>query len=391
KHKKKKMEQEHHQQEQEPLIYNLPHDTLLKIFSTLPLRQIILCRSLSKFFNHLLTTPTFLHHISATLPSLNLLALRHHNHHNHHNPSTVHLFDPDLNQWLHFPLNFLPFSNPLPVASSHGLIYLWAQPNNTSPISQAQAQTKSLLACNPLTRKFRILPQLGSAWCRHGSVLVDSVNRVMVLTELAALYFSGDGGDNGGCWLKFSSNLPSKPRSPVLIEDSAYALCCDDVGSPWRSQWKLFSCRFTSTTSVKWSRVDRREWGDVFDILKRPRLVRGVGNRILMIGGLKSSFSLNSPCSTILILRLDLGNMEWDEAGRMPVEMFRCFQDAGKFKVFGAGDRVCFSAKRIGKVALWDRGAVAEGGEWRWIVNVPGNGDGVYRGFVFEGRLDALP
>ncbi|KAI5429357.1 hypothetical protein KIW84_034096 [Lathyrus oleraceus] len=105
--------------EQEPLIYNLPHDTLLKIFSTLPLRQIILCRSLSKFFNHLLTTPTFLHHISATLPSLNLLALRHHN---HHNPSTVHLFDPDLNQWLQFPLNFLPFSNPLPVASSHGLV-----------------------------------------------------------------------------------------------------------------------------------------------------------------------------------------------------------------------------------------------------------------------------
>lgn len=128
----------------------------------------------------------------------------------------------------------------------------------------------------------------------------------------------------------------------------------------------------------------------MFDILKRPRLVRGVGNRILMIGGLKSSFSLTSPCSTILILRLDLGTMEWDEAGRMPVEMFRCFQDAGKFKVFGEGDRVCFSAKRIGKLALWDRGAEI-GDEWRWIDNVPGNGDGLYRGFVFEGRLDALP
>lgn len=141
---------------------------------------------------------------------------------------------------------------------------------------------------------------------------------------------------------------------------------------------------------MTWSRLERHEWGDVFDILKRPRLVRGVGNRILMIGGLKSSFSLNSPCSTILILRLDLRSMDWDEAGRMPPEMFRCFQDAGKFKVFGAGDRVCFSAKRIGKLALWDRCA-AKGDEWRWINNVPGNGDGLYRGFVFEGRLDALP
>lgn len=214
----------------------------------------------------------------------------------------------------------------------------------------------------------------------------------MVLTELAAFYFSGHGSrdDDGkiSSWQKFSSNLPSKPRSPVLIEDWAYALC--EVGSPWRSQWKLFSCCFSATTSGKWSRIERQEWGDVFDILKRPRLVRGVGNRILMIGGLKSSFSLNSPCSTILILRLDLGTMEWDEAGRMPVEMFKCFQEAGKFKVFGAGDRVCFSVKRIGKLALWDRGR-EKGDEWQWIDNVPGNGDGLYRGFVFEGRLDALP
>lgn len=211
----------------------------------------------------------------------------------------------------------------------------------------------------------------------------------MVLTELAALYFSG--GVNNR-WLKFSSNLPSKPRSPVLVGDSAFALC--DVGSPWRSQWKLFTCDVAGAagSAQRWSRVERNEWGDVFDILKRPRLVRGAGNRILMIGGLKSSFSLNSPCSTILILRLDLDSMEWDEAGRMPPEIFQCFQESSKFKVFGGGDRVCFSAKRIGKLALWDRCDGGKGGEeWRWIDNLPGNGDGMYRGFVFEGRLNALP
>ncbi|ONH89938.1 hypothetical protein PRUPE_8G025000 [Prunus persica] len=357
----------------------LPQDTLHQIFSSLPLRQVMICRSLSKFFNHLLTSPSFIHLISTQSPPLNLLALRppHHHHHRHvSSPPCLHVFDPDDNQWLRFNLDFLPFRSPHPVASSLGFVYLWGE----SPDSPES--TKSLVVCNPLTRQFRVLPQLGSAWSRHGSVLVDSETRVMVLTELAALYFSGSNQ-----WLKFSSNLPSKPRSPILVFDSVYALC--DVGSPWRSQWKLFHCTISKLkTSQTWTRLEKHEWGDVFDILKRPRLVRGNGNKVLMVGGLKSSFSLNASCSTILILRLDLDSLEWDEAGRMPVDMFRCFQESSKFKVFGSGDRVCFSAKRIGKLALWDHcsGKV----EWRWIDGVPGSGDGLCRGFVFEARLTAL-
>ncbi|KAI4352964.1 hypothetical protein L6164_007166 [Bauhinia variegata] len=362
-------------------IFNLPDDTLHQIFSTLPLRQIVISRSVCKFFHQILTSPSFLQLIS-THPPLNLIALRppRHRHPLRHAlpPSFLDVFDPDHNQWLRFSLDFLPFRSPHPFASSLGLVYLWGDSPDSSE------SNKSLVVCNPLTRQFRVLPQLGSAWSRHGSVLVDSANRVMVLTELAALYFSGTSNH----WLKFSSNLPSKPRSPILVSDSVYALC--DVGSPWRSQWKLFSCYLTKlTTSQTWTRLERHEWGDVFDILKRPRLVRGVGNRILMVGGLKSSFSLNSPCSTILILRLDLDTLEWDEAGRMPVEMFKCFQESSKFKVFGGGDRVCFSAKRIGKLALWDR--CAGKGEWRWIEGMPGNGDGLYRGFMYEGRFTGLP
>jgi hypothetical protein len=129
--------------------------------------------------------------------------------------------------------------------------------------------------------------------------------------------------------------------------------------------------------------------GIVFDILKRPQIVRGVENRILIIGSLKPTFKLNPPCSTILILRLDLGTMEWEEVGRMPTEMFSFFQDAGEFKVFGGGDRVFFSAQRIGKLAMWDHGG-SKGNEWRWIDNMPRKGDASYWGFVFEGRFDAL-
>jgi hypothetical protein len=43
-------------------------------------------------------------------------------------------------------------------------------------------------------------------------------------------------------WMKHPLSLPSKLRSPVLASAAAavFALC--DVGTPWRSQWKLFSC-----------------------------------------------------------------------------------------------------------------------------------------------------
>ncbi|PSS31723.1 SKP1-interacting partner like [Actinidia chinensis var. chinensis] len=370
-------------------IYRLPQDTLHQIFSALPLSQIVRCRSVCKFFNHTLTSPSFLHLLSAQPPPppLRLLSLcpPHHHHHNRgsHSQSdrTLHAFDPDQNQWLRFPLSFLPFRAPHPVASTLGLVYLWAD----SPSSSSDS-TKSLVACNPLTRQYRVLPQLGSAWSRHGSVLVGPPNRVLVLSELAALYFSGSTNN----WVNFSSNLPSKPRSPILVSDLVLALC--DVGSPWRSQWKLFSCTIsTLQSSQPWSRLEKHEWGDVFDILKRPRLVKGIGNRVLMIGGLRSSFSLNASCSTILILRLDLETMEWAEAGRMPLEMFRCFQESSKFKVFGGGNRVCFSAKRVGRLALWDYSEETGKAEWRWIEGMPGSGDELFRGFLFEAWITALP
>ncbi|KAA8546551.1 hypothetical protein F0562_002710 [Nyssa sinensis] len=351
-------------------IYRLPEDTLYQIFWNLPVGQIIICRCVCKFFNRILTSPSFIHLIS-TQPPPRLLALRPPRHHDH-----LHVFDPDRHQWLGFPLNFLPFRCPQPVASSLGLVYLWAD----SPDSSL-----SLVACNPLTRQYRELPQLSSAWSRHDSVLVGSPNRVLVLTKLATLYYSGS-----NICLKFSSNLPSKPRSPILVSDSVIVLC--NVGTRWRSQWKLFTCTLTSLqSSHAWTRLEKHEWGDVFDILKRPRLLKGIGNRILMIGGLTSSFSLNGLCSTILILRLDLDTLEWDEAARMPAEMFSCFQESSKFKVFGGGNRVCFSAKRVRSLALWEYSEEAGKGEWRWIDGVPGNWDGLCRGFVFEARLSALP
>ncbi|XP_071716656.1 SKP1-interacting partner 15 [Rutidosis leptorrhynchoides] len=368
----------------ENIFSNLPQDIFHQIFTRLTLRQIIICRSVSKNLQSLLSSPSFTHLLATSSP-FPLLALRPPHRHQRLATSspTLHLFDPSQFNWLSFTLSFLPFPSAHPIASAGGLLYLWAD----CPLPDLNSNSNKLLVvCNPLTSQHKTLPQLGSAWSKHGSVLVDSVsNRVIVLNELAALYYS----NLENRWLKFSSNLPSKPRSPILVNDSIIALC--DVGSPWRSQWKLFICSLMNLKSCQnWGTLEKNEWGDVFDILKRPRLLKGFGNVILMIGGLKSSFSLNASCSTILILKLDLGTFEWGEAGRMPVEMFRCFQESSKFKVFGGGHRVCFSAKRVGRLALWE---CNENGkeQWRWIDSVPGNGDGLYRGFLFDARLDALP
>ncbi|GAB4845128.1 SKP1-interacting partner 15 [Ancistrocladus abbreviatus] len=373
-----------------PPIYRLPQDNLHMIFCNLSLRQITICKSVCKFFNQTLTSSSFRDLISTHQSPLSLLALRpshhHHHHHNHHHRQasshpSLHVFDPTSNDWLKFNLTFLPFRSLSPVTSSLGLVYLWGD-------SDSPESNKSLVVCNPLTRSHRVLPQLGSAWSKHGSVLAGSGNRVLVLTELATLYFAGSSSNN---WLKFSSNLPSKPRSPVIVSESLYALC--DIGTPWRNQWKLYSSALpTFEKSFVWSTIEKREWGDVFDIMKRPRLVRGLGNKLLMVGGLKSSFSLNAACTTIVILRLDLDTLKWDEAGRMPPDMYRCFQESSKFKVFGGGNRVCFSVKRVGKLALWDCSVKkAVHGVWRWIDGVPGYGDGLCRGFAFDAQLNAMP
>ncbi|KAI3464657.1 hypothetical protein Pfo_021320 [Paulownia fortunei] len=364
---------------------SLPQDTVHQIFCHLSLRQIAAAKCVCKALYSTLSSPSFLHLLRTQSHPLSLLALKPSHRHVSTHP-TLHAFDPASNQWLKFSLSFLPFFALHPITSSHGLLYLWASMQNPRN-SPAQNSQKALVVCNPLTGQFKILPRLGSAWSRHGSVLAGSLSVVLVLTELAILYYSENGNPKVenfnpnvlNNWLKFSSNLPSKPRSPVLISDFILTLC--DVGSPWRSQWAMFKTKIVGKARV----------GDIFDILKRPRLVKAENDRkVYMVGGLKSSYALQSACTTILILRLDLESLEWEEAGRMPVEMYRCFMESSKFKVFGGGNRVCFSAKRVGRLALWEENRDGKT-EWRWVDGVPGSGDTLCRGFVFEARLDAIP
>ncbi|KAJ4850878.1 SKP1-interacting partner 15 [Turnera subulata] len=192
--------------------------------------------------------------------------------------------------------------------------------------SGSNYSNKSRVVCNPLARQYKLLLQLGSAWSCHGAVLVDSVNLVMVLTELAALYLS-NGATTKNAWHTFSTYLPSKPRSPDMVWESVFALCY--FGSPWRPQWKLFTCKtdpYCLNSQNNWLCLGQQEWSHIFDIIKRQRLVRRNGGT----RGLKCTYSLDPSCSAIMILRLDLERTEWEEARRM----YRCFQESSKLKVF---------------------------------------------------------
>jgi len=121
-----------------------------------------------------------------------------------------------------------------------------------------------------------------------------------------------------------------------------------------------------------------------------------------MIGGLRSAFAVDAPSSTVLILRLDLSSLEWDEAGRMPLEMYESFGlgaigGCNKMKVFGGDGMVWFAGKKAtGKMAMWkeEKGEVVgkgNGGVWRWVENISGYGDGICRGFTFNASLTAIP
>ncbi|XP_078164165.1 F-box family protein [Carex rostrata] len=386
-----------------PINY-LPPDALHNILLRLPLRDAVSCRAVSRTLRDSLSAPSFL----SLLPTLRLLLLRHPRPtHGPSSPPSLHAFDPSTRRWLLLPLPFLPsqVTSFSPVSSSTSLLYLWLDPNPPS--------TKSLAVCNPLSQSYRLLPPLGSAWSRHGTVLAGPRGTLLVISELAVMCFSPL--QNESQWMKHALSLPTKPRSPVLINETLFTLC--DVGSAWRSQWKLFSCPLAGLglgfgpRQGGWAPVERHMWGDVFEILKRPRLLPGSGGRrLLMIGGLRSSFAMDAPCSTVLILRLDLERMEWDEAGRMPPEMYRCFTGIGeirdplagpgivtvgnnKVKVFGGEGRVWFSGKRVrGKIAMWEEYEDGStGGEWSWVEGIPGYNEGVYRGIVFDAGFTAMP
>ncbi|RWR73082.1 SKP1-interacting partner 15 [Cinnamomum micranthum f. kanehirae] len=362
-------------------ILELPFDLLFTIFSLLPLPEIILCRSVCRLFLQALTSLSFLR----LRPRVPLLIVPyppiHYLYHSSSSSSVVLplFFDPFLNQWVRLPLDFItPFQSTkitlVPVASSSGLLYLWSYPDNT------------LIVCNPITRRFRVLLTLGCSWSLHkATVIVGSASdgEVIVFHGLSALYYSRTAG-------RIFTYVPYKCRSPILVSKTLFALCDISQSNRGESRWRIFLCNLPHQFRIRaWERVDKKyEWESLLDSLEQPYLIHGRANEILMVGALKSNTAAaSSPfplCSTFLIIRLDLERLEWKEAGRMPLEMFKCFKDSFMFKAFGGWGWVCFRGNLAPRLAMWS----SSSSDWRWV------NDGLntrHCKFVFDAMLTYVP
>ncbi|KAI4964912.1 hypothetical protein ZWY2020_057891 [Hordeum vulgare] len=171
-----------------------------------------------------------------------------------------HAFDPDCRCWLCLPFtSFLPHQAFSPVASFGSLLYLWA-----------------LAVCNPGEHSYRLLP------------LLDPPGHATTLLA----------GPAASCL-----SSPSSPRLLPLSEGSG------------KDEATLRSLRRGAHPS-RW-RTRRLRAYDVGTLAQPVEADPAQHGRcILMIGGLVVLPSMRL-CSTVLILRLDLSTMEWDEAGWM--------------------------------------------------------------------------
>eukprot|EP00249_Psilotum_nudum_P007393 c20525_g1_i1 orf=1004-2071(+) len=354
----------------------LPNDLLEKIFSYLPVLYIARIRLVCKQWSTILSSQDFLMRYShsscekwvAVFDELGLNEQR-----------ILVLYDASLDKWLRISLTFLPAEFTDAVAAAGGLLCLAGQLDGRNV----------MCVCNPLTKTYKVLPELNQELSVPVAVLVEGNGstpfKVLVLSgDIVALHYS-----TTDYWLMFNTGLPYRPRSPVSCDGVIYGL--QNMGSPWQASWRLVCSKLDQLGSGQvWSPLNRPEWGEILDILRQPRLLESNGC-LFLTGGLRRSGS-NDSCSTFIILKLDLKTLEWSEAARMPMKFYIHFNPGADFKIFGGRDRVYFSIKVPGRLVVCD---FSDGeGSWRWVDNCPVfeyRQTDLYKGLLFHPRLDMCP
>lgn len=360
-------------------VEELPKDVLERVFYHLPLLDIVRSLSVCKRWNQILSSVQFLRHYSKLVHNNSWLTLIHDQGHDgmDSNSRLLSLYDPSLHKFYELDLSFLPPQFIIPVAALRGLLC----------VAESDA-TNSLCLCSPLTKKYRILPPLHDLVSSPVTLMIEDLEseffKVLIMADGLQAYYA----PHNKRWIRFGCE-PVRPRCPVIAFNGViYGL--EDVGSAWHPRWRLASLKTDDMYGGFWNPVRNNIWDDIFDILKEPRLIKGRGDSLLMAGGLRSSLSLNSACSTFVILELDLNSLEWDEAGRMPMEFFRHFDDGVGVNVFGGIGGVYFSSRKVGRLVFWD---FYDAGKacWSWVDNPPGQRNVIRKAFPFDPRLDAVP
>lgn len=367
----------------------LPEDLLEIIFCNLPLIDITRFRLVCKHWNYILASLQSRHY--SILAENEWVALI--DDEKVSNRRFLDVYAPSLDGFYKLDFSFLPPQFTVPVAASGGLLCV-ATPVSvleTSTEGSGSETTNILCICNPLTKKFRILPSFRDLICSPVTFMIEDPesesHMFLIIAEgIQARYLPCNGR-----WIRKGCEL-DRPRSPVMASDGViYGI--EDVGTVWHPIFRLSMFDMYDVCAGFWVPVRGNGWsGEITDILKEPRLARGREGCLLLAAGLRSSPSLDSACETFVILELHLDTLDWYEAAKMPMEFFQHFDARGDFNIFGGIDGVYFSSKSLGpeRLVFWDfSGGVTEC--WSWL-NIPFEGRNVIsRAIPFEFFLNAVP
>ncbi|KAH7422111.1 hypothetical protein KP509_13G091000 [Ceratopteris richardii] len=292
------------------------------------------------------------------------------------------LYNATLSTWHRVALNFLPAEFTDVIAAVDGLLCVAGQINGKN----------IMCVCNPITRAYKILPCLHEVPSLPVAVMVRSNHKGYQCTYYQLIVLRGDAvavySSTLSTWVEFNTGLPYRPRSPVVCSGVIYGL--QNMGSPWKSSWRLVYAKLGEGCKEVWYPLYRSEWGEILDILRQPRLLEAK-ECLLLVGGLKHSVASNL-CSTFVILKLDLTTLEWCEAARMPHAFYKHFDLNMDFKIFGGGSSVYFSSKVSPRLVACD--FIDGKGVWHWVRDCPVNSyqkTFFCKGFPFEPRLDCNP
>ncbi|KAH7365605.1 hypothetical protein KP509_18G036800 [Ceratopteris richardii] len=336
---------------------DMPKDIIEAIFLHLSTFDIARGRTVCKFWDGVLRNREFLikHAESNTEDWLALFS---------HSPvdekRKLLLYNDASCLWHAISLDFLPSEFTDVIAADGGLVCIAGQFH----------RVYSICVCNIVTRTYKILPHIdevpyaGAMIVKKQKVDAECSYEIAVLLVNAVAFTSS----SRSTWVKYSTMLSSMPQSPVMCNRVLYGL--QNMLSPWKSNWRLVYAKLDDTSCKEvWSELYHPTWGGIIDILHQPCLVESIGC-LLLVGGLGHSLTTNS-CITLIILKLDLGTLEWSEATRMPQEFYKHFDCNEDLSIFSHNGNVSLFSKAICGHLVCKLADGQSGTLWQWVEGCP--------------------
>ncbi|KAG6578531.1 F-box/kelch-repeat protein, partial [Cucurbita argyrosperma subsp. sororia] len=318
----------------------LPEDLLNEILARVPPFLIFRFRSVCKRWNSILQDSSFLKfHAQVSSHGPCLLTFWK----NSQTPQCS-VFSLPLKTWYKIPFTFLPPWAFWLVGSSGGLVCF----------SGLDGLTFKTLVCNPLTQKWRALPNMHHNQQRQLILVVDRTHRSFKVVATSDIY-----GDKSLPTEVYDSRLnrwllhQTMPAVNLCSSKMAY---CDS---------KLY-LEALSPLGLMMYRLDTGYWEHIPARFPRSLLdgylVAGTQKRLFLVGRI----GLYSTLQSMRIWELDHAKIMWVEISRMPPKYFRVLLrlSAERFECFGQDNLICFTSWNQGKSLLYD----VDKKVWSWIA-----------------------